>query len=180
MNHALLLKKIKEKARQDARKRADPRFRRTMGFLVAKGFLQTNYLVPLTPNARIDVDEAIWAGKNVEPRILEVLPAAIARLGEHFDLDTVKHAALARIVAALRDRNVDAESFFDIPFQKVAMWADFPLKDGRVKTIARKKVMKTFRLTPITIETLRKIAEQFGCSETEALEQVVAHHKIYR
>ena len=47
-----------------------------MGFLVRKGFLHTNKTIPLNPNDHIDLSDAVWAGRVVEPRILEVLPAA--------------------------------------------------------------------------------------------------------
>ena len=61
----------------------DRRFRESMGFLVAKGFLKTNFPVPLLPNKRLRLEDVLWAGTHVEPRILEVLPAAVLRLEQH-------------------------------------------------------------------------------------------------
>ncbi len=72
-----ILKRIVAKAKVDAKMRKEPRFLKVMGFLVAKGFLDVNYPVPRLPNQRLLLEDAIWAGKNVEPRILEVLPAAL-------------------------------------------------------------------------------------------------------
>jgi len=54
-----------------------------MGFLVAKGFLYTNKKIPLNPNEHINLKDAIWAGRFVEPRILEVLPAAYERFKKY-------------------------------------------------------------------------------------------------
>lgn len=80
MSRSVLIKKIKQRAEDDKLKRKDIRFLKTMGFLVSKGFLKVNYNIPNLPNMRLHIEDAIWAGKNIEPRILEVLPAAVLRL----------------------------------------------------------------------------------------------------
>jgi hypothetical protein len=173
MNKEMLIKKIKEKAKQDQKKRRDPRFRETMGFLTAKGFLKANFNFPLLPNKRLHIEDAIWAGKNVEPRILEVLPAAVLRLGKHFDLDPIRDKELAQIVEQLRKREKTGKAFCEIPYDKIKIWADFPLRDKRVKSITEKKVVKNFRLLPSTAQKLRKLAEQQGCTETDIFERLI-------
>jgi hypothetical protein len=77
MNKQEILARAKKSAALNERNRKDQRYIKVMGFLVAKGFLYTNRPTPLLPNARIDVEDAIWAGQKVEPRILEVLPAGL-------------------------------------------------------------------------------------------------------
>ena len=79
MNKRAFIKKITAIAQQDKRRRLDPRYLKVMGFLVAKGFLYINKNIHLNPNGHINVKDAIWAGGFVEPRILEVLPAAYER-----------------------------------------------------------------------------------------------------
>ena len=79
MNKRVYIKKIKEIAQQDKGRRLDPRYLKVMGFLVAKGFLYINKKIHLNPNGHINLKDAIWAGRLVEPRILEVLPAAYER-----------------------------------------------------------------------------------------------------
>lgn len=81
-------------------------------FWLQKVFLQTNLEVALTPNKRLRIDDALWAGQNVEPRILEVLPAAVLRLERHFDLNAAKHKELAGVVMQLRKQQKDGDSFF--------------------------------------------------------------------
>lgn len=71
------LKKIRVKAEQNKLNRQDLRFKKTIGILKAKGLLQTNLDIPARTGLKIEVKDALWAGRNVEPRILEVLPAAI-------------------------------------------------------------------------------------------------------
>lgn len=174
MNQKDLLKKIKEKAKQDVKNRKDPRFLTIIGFLVGKGFLRVNYPVAEVHNKTIAIDDAIWAGLNVEPRILEVLPAAVLRLEKHFDLNADLHPALYDIVTALR-KKVDKDlAFHGIPFAKIKIWADFPLRDGRVKPVSEKKITKTFRIKPSTQEILKKMARQNSCTETEIFEKLIA------
>lgn len=171
MNREALLKKIKEKARQDKKNRRDPRFLNVLGFLVAKGFLQTNIDVRPAPNRHLRIEDALWAGQNVEPRILEVLPAAVLRLEKHFDLDPEKHEKLAQLVAQLRKGQEKGDAFYEIPYDKIKVWTRLPLKDGRMKAVAEKKVTKTFRIKPAALARLKEIAKKMNCTETEALER---------
>ncbi len=170
MTREMLIKKIRLKARQDRLKRKDLRFLDAMGFLVAKGFLRANYAVRPLPNKRIRIEDAIWAGKNVEPRILEVLPAAVLRLGKHFDLDPVLHKQLAGVVEQLRRSEKTGDAFCGIAYDKIRTWAELPLRDKRVKGASDKKVLKTFRLDRKLIGNLKKAASLKGCTETEILE----------
>ena len=173
MNKEALIAKIRQRARQDEGNRRDRRFLDTLGFLVAKGFLNTNMQVDLLPNKRLRVDDAIWAGENVEPRILEVLPAAVLRLGRYFDLEPLKHQELERTVVRLHRREEHGEPFRGIPYDKLKVWADLPLRDKRVKPVTEKKVMKTFRMDPRAVDRLRKIARERGCSEAAVLESLL-------
>ncbi len=59
------------------RQRRDPRYRRVLGRFVAAGLLNTNeQTVP--QRGAIRVADALWAGE-VEPRILELLPALLIK-----------------------------------------------------------------------------------------------------
>lgn len=168
-----LIRKIKRKSDLDRKNRKDSRFLDTMGFLMAKGFLRANFRVPLLPNKRLRVEDAIWAGLNVEPRILEVLPAAVLRLGKHFDFDAEVYPDLARLLGQLRARKEEGDAFFDVRYAKLRIWTEFPLKDGRVKSLAHKKVAKTFRLSPKALDRLKIISLAKGCTETESLESLI-------
>lgn len=171
-----IIQKIKIKAKRDRKNRLDPRFLDTMGFLVAKGFLRTNFNVQHMPNKRINIKDAIWAGQNVEPRILEVLPAAILRLEKHFDLKKDQYPMLEKILNMLQRNEEYGEAFFDIPYQKLKMWLNFPLRDKRTKAHEKKKLMRTFRLTPLAILKLKELANQKNCSEAAVLEEVLFKH----
>lgn len=173
MNKKVLLRKIKEKAEDDKNNRKDPRFLHIMGLLVAKGFLQTNYSIRPLPNKKVCLEDAIWAGKNVEPRILEVLPAATLRLHKHFDMDINKYPELAHVIDQLRKHQKHGDPFLGMAYDKIKIWADFPLKDRRVKTTTNKKITKTFRLKLETVLALKQFAEKWSCTETEVLERKI-------
>jgi len=173
MNTDDAIKKIRKKAKADKRKRRDPRFLDTMGLLVAKGFLATNYDILPKPNIRINIDDAIWAGKNFEPRILEVLPAAVVRLKRHFLIVENEHEDLLDLVGQLKKREKRGNDFFGIEYRKLRRWAEAPLLDKRVKAISEYKIVKTFRLNPELLDELKKFATKNNVSETEALEGLV-------
>jgi hypothetical protein len=131
----------------------------------------------LAPNKRLRIDDAILAGQNVEPRILEVLPAAVLRLGRHFDLDPGKHADLTRTVTQLRTRQDRGEEFQGIPYTKLKVWAEIPFPDRRVKPAAEKKVTKTFRLHPPGSRSPSGKAQVRRTTETAILESLITERR---
>ncbi len=168
-----ILKEIKKAASVDARKRKDLRYLATLAFLVKNGFLKTNQDVLKFYRPRISVSDAIWAGENVEPRILEVLPAAILRLKRRFIIETDVLELIHGAVAALQEAGTTGIDFFNIPFKKYSQWMNLPLTDRRTKTISQKKVMKSFRLSPAAIKSLQKLSAQLDLSSTETLEKIL-------
>jgi hypothetical protein len=173
MNREETLKRIRDAARKDKRRRTDPRYRTTIGFLVAKGFLDTNEAVARIPNQRIKIADAIWAGTHVEPRILEVLPAAILRLPRHFDLSRERHPELIALVEKLRRGETNGPNLWKIPYKKFAYWTSLPLPDRRTKLPNERRIVKTFRLKPESIARLQALCTALGCNATEALETVL-------
>lgn len=168
-----LLKRIVTKAKADARKRKDPRFLNTMGFLVAKGFLGANYPLPRLPNKKLFIEDAVWAGKNLEPRILEVLPAAVLRLGAHFNYNPKTHLELAGVIRALKRDQAKGPEFYGVPYAKIKVWMGLPLADRRTKQPGEKKVPRTFRLAPAAAKKLKELAKNSDCTETEFLERKI-------
>lgn len=169
-------KRLRELAKIDEKNRNDPRFLDTMGFLVAKGLLGYNRPIAEKPNAKLDLRTAIWAGKNVEPRILEVLPAAFARFERHFLVPAKPNADEQRLIEirkAIHTKTVDFPDFDGIPYTKYKIWLDLPLRDRRTRTLSARKRMKTFRLRPEAIDRLAEIAANREMSEAEVLEELI-------
>lgn len=174
MKKADLIKKIRNQAKRDQKLRRDPRHLNAMGLLLAKGLLHTNQVILPTPNKRITIRDALWAGTWVEPRILEVLPAAVIRFKNHFDIQNLpQFEDLHLVITALINQDAIGPDFMGIPYEKLKVWVEFKLPDQRLKLPSERKKLKTFRLDPKAIETLKSIAIANSCTETEALEKLI-------
>ncbi len=172
-------KRFRALAARNAIDRKDPRFLDAMGFLMAKGLLGYNRPIPEKPNAKLDLRATIWAGQNVEPRILEVLPAAFARLERHFIIPNhpnTNERQIIEIREMLKTKREDLPDFLGIPFKKYKVWLDFPLRDGRTRTLSERKRMKAFRLRPETIKRLSLRAAEREMSEAEILEELIGKY----
>jgi hypothetical protein len=178
LNKEALIEKIIKFAQQDKQRRIDQRYLKVMGFLVAKGFLYSNKEIPLSPNEHINLKDAVWAGHFVEPRILEVLPAAYERFKKHFsgDADTIEK--LEQIIDCIKQPDNHEIDFYGISIEKIKPWFFIRLRDGRSKPLDKRKVSKTFRFKPQTIEVLKKLKSETGQSETEILENLIAASKM--
>lgn len=174
MKNKALIEKINRLAEQDKKRRQDPRYLKVMGFLISKGFLHTNTVIPLCPNEHIILKDAIWAGRNVEPRILEVLPAAYERFKKHFSGDANTVEKLEQIINCIKEKGNREIDFFSISIEKMKPWFFIKLRDGRSKSLDQRKISKTYRFKPKTIEKLKKLRVQTGQSETEILEKLIA------
>jgi hypothetical protein len=173
------LRRIEELTKDTNRKREDPRFKNIMGFLLAKGLLGYNRPLRKTPNARIPIVDALWAGRNIEPRILEVLPAAIARLPGHFVKNARPGPEETRILeaAARLAKGEEGPEIFGIPYAKYRIWMDLPLKDLRTKLPTEKKRLKTFRLSADSISLLKLAANREKRTEVEILQRLIGSLK---
>ena len=174
MKNNTLIEKFTELANQDKKQRQDLRYLKVIGFLVAKGFLYTNTQIPLVPNEHLNLEDAVWAGRFVEPRILEVLPAAYERFKSHFYGDRETVEKIAKIIDCIKREDDDKIDFYGISIEKMRPWFLIRLHDGRSKPMNERKVSKTFRFKPETIKKIKKIKSQTGQSETEILENLVA------
>lgn len=173
MKNKELLAKIKKAAEKDKAKRRDVRYLRAMAFLVKKGFLRANQNFEKWYLGRLIITDAIWAGENLEPRILEVLPAAVLRLPKEFILNDKTPKELLNAIDALKNNKENGPRFYGIEYKKYKVWLDLPLKDKRTKPVVEKKIMKSFRLTPAAIEKLKLRQKETGLSGAEIIESLL-------
>jgi len=169
-------KKLDLLARRNEKLRQDPRFLNVMGFLVAKGLLGYNRPITPKPNAKIEVRDAVWAGTHIEPRILEVLPAAFIRFERHFQIrknPDQDERRLLEIRRAIQGKMEEVPPFAEIPFKKFGIWLDFALSDKRTVPVSERKRLKSFRLRPDAIERLTAIAARRKMSEADILEELI-------
>lgn len=174
MNTKSLIEQIKISALKDNKNRADIRYKMAIAFLVRKGFLKTNTNFDNYYQAKMRVKDLIWAGLNAEPRILEVLPAAAARLPRAFIYDSSKNTELLqKVILDLKENNAQGTDFLTIPYGKIKVWMNLSLNDGRTKTTESKKIMRTFRLTPETVRKMELLKKKTGITESAIIENLI-------
>jgi hypothetical protein len=98
-DHADFIARAELRLRRIERARRDPRFSRVLGRLIQAGHLRTNFEVEPNETA-IRVADALWAGE-VEPRILELLPALLVNAPSLFEDAADTPDDLAEVVQSL-------------------------------------------------------------------------------
>lgn len=158
-------RKIQARARKKVQelraRRLDRRYQAVMGRFVREGLLVVNH--PVAENAEpVAIADVLWAGE-VEPRLLELLPALIVKRPGLFSDVTPLPADLAGAVAELR-RDREPPTFRGIPGRDVHRWLTRVGRKGKVP--AR---LKAFRFTPEDQRLLEHLAEKLGATETEVI-----------
>jgi hypothetical protein len=143
----------------------DPRYARVVGRLRGLGLLVTNFELD-DPGGPIRIADALWAG-NLEPRILELLPALVVKAPSTFEDVRELPSDLGAAVRALRRGEVPAD-FRGIPGAAVARWLP---RVGRREKLP--SCMKTFRLRHDDLQLLRNLASALELSETDVVRRAL-------
>jgi len=147
------------------RQRRDPRYRRVLGRFVAAGLLSTNdETVP--QRGAIRLADALWAGE-VEPRILELLPALLIKKPSFFEDRTALPDDLARVVRALRRGEVPAE-FRGIPGADLARWLPRLGRSG-----AAPSRLRCFRFSAEESRLLSQLSRELDTTEVAVLRRAL-------
>lgn len=145
-------------------KRNDPRYRRAIGALVKAGLLTSNHDVP-APAKPPRLGDALFAAE-VEPRVLELLPAVVIKLPEL--LPKRLPDDLHEVVDAVA-RGLELPDFRGVPASRYLPWIERTGRPGRGRA-----VMRSFRLKPRDLERLRVLKQRLGArSETEVLRRAL-------
>ena len=168
------IKRVKEKAEQNKLNRKDVRFKKAIAFLKGKGLLDTNLPIKAGTGTKVELRDIIWAGRMVEPRILEVLPAAILHYRNNFLGFDKLPEELNQVLKAIRNDEANGPTFEGIPYEKLRHWANIQLKDGRTKPVNEKKVAKFLTLYPRHINKLQAlVAKGKFRDQTSAIEAAI-------
>lgn len=168
----LILEKIFKQAKLDELRRKDPRYLRTMSFLVKKGVLISNKNYDQWYRGKLYFKDALWTGKNLEPRVLEVLPAVALRLPKEIIYNDVPKAFL-NAVEAMKNNKAKGPDFMGVPYLKYKVWLNLKLNDKRTKPLNQKKIMKSFRLSPSCITKLEDKIKETGMSGSQIIESLL-------
>jgi len=143
------------------RKRRDPRYRRVLGRLTQAGLLSASEAFEPHRNA-LTISDVLWAGE-VEPRVLEILPALVVKRPALFKSIGDLPPDLAEVVTALR-RNEAAPDFRGLPGEAIARWV--PLVGHRNK---RPSQLRSFRLQADDVALLAELSTRLEISQTDAI-----------
>jgi hypothetical protein len=147
------------------RQRLDPRYRRVLGRFVAAGLLNTNDQT-IAQRGAIRIADALWAGE-VEPRILELLPALLIKKPSFFEDRTALPADLAQVVRTLRRGEIPSE-FRGIPGADLARWLP---RLGRSGTAPSR--LRCFRFSAEESRLLLHLSRELHTSEVAVLRRAL-------
>jgi hypothetical protein len=147
----------------------NPKAQKILGFLHAKNLLWARNTKPVHL-AKIPILDAIWVGTHIEPRVLEVLPAALLHYPKTFLLMNQIPEDFKKIVENIRKGNPAGPDYKGILYKDMFRWANFRLKDQRTKKQNEKKLNITFRIRENHKAKLRQIAKKQNITITTLLE----------
>jgi hypothetical protein len=119
----------------------------------------------------VRLSDLLFAGE-VEPRVLELVPALVLKRARVVHLPKQLPKDLDAVVTAVR-HGQEPPSFRGVPPSAYMPWIERLGRAGRGKT-----VMRSFRLRPEDLRRLRELREQIGAaSETEVLREALASYE---
>lgn len=142
------------------------------GFLAAKGLLLVEG-VPLRPMAKLNIKDVLRVGQEIEPRVLEVLPAALLHFPRSFTNQKAIPEKLAQVIDLIRRGENTGPDLAGIKYKDMKQWANIPLKDSRIVPVDQKRIMKSIRLKKSTLKVLADKAASRGMNETEFIESLI-------
>jgi hypothetical protein len=150
----------------------DPRAQRVLGFFMAKGLL-VGQEVPRRGDVKLNLDDVLWVADRVEPRVLEVLPAAMIHFPRTFLATAQAPDDLADVIRAIKAGDEQGPDFRGMRFRAMRKWANRATKDKRTKPLSQIKRNKTLRLSPEALHALESGAENAGVSQTQFIERLL-------
>lgn len=146
-------------------------YERVVGILSGLGFLIAPGVVPL-PQSKVDFEDALEIGLNIEPRVLEVLPAAVLSFPGSFRHFEKAPDGFKQIVQALKSGK-EGPDFHGITFSKFFEAANRPIRNRKRKVVTERRISKTFRFSPNTIQSMIRRAREKNLDYTMYIEQLI-------
>ncbi|MCM0606692.1 MAG: hypothetical protein KA715_11425 [Xanthomonadaceae bacterium] len=158
-------KELIQRAKQNALKREklffDIRTQRVLGKLVHKKLMLVPNVFPY--RGLTFLEDALWVGENVEPRVLELLPAILLKLPHLFVTLQDLPQDLKKVIDEIKG-GVAETQFRGVEPEKYLYW---------IAKIGRKDVhpakLKTFRFMQDDIKTLAELVRMTGETEAQIL-----------
>ena len=145
---------------------------RVIGFLVAKGLLIAPSVKPMS-SVKIKISDAVNTGLTFEPRVLEVLPAALLHFPRSFLGYDDMPEQLKQVLACIRRGDESGPSIAGIPYSAMLRWANEPLPDKRTRPEKERRITKAFRLKKSTLDRLLRGAQKARMSQAAYIEKLL-------
>lgn len=142
------------------------------GFLVAKGLLLAEG-VPTKPMAKLNLKDVMRVGLEIEPRVLEVLPAALLHFPRSFTNQKALPEKVRMVVDHIKRGERVGPDLAGIKYSDMRRWANTEMKDNRVVPTDERRVMKSIRLRKSTLTVLKEKAKSAKMTETEMIERLI-------
>lgn len=150
------------------------RYKNVMGFFLNKSLLKSNREIKPVSN-KISIKDVLLIGESVEPRVLELLPAAILHFPKSFtDLDKIPHE-LANIIKLIKSNSLIGPEYKSVDYATFKKWAEFQFKDGRVKPESMKRVTCSLRLSKKSYQKLKQLSRDRGLTMSAIVEELILH-----
>ncbi len=117
-------------------------------------------------NKKLHLIDAIWVGQNIEPRVIELLPAIC--LKQPGMLITKNYPTeLKNAMNMFVHNNFDGD-YLEAPLVKCNQWVTFVGKKGKTPSL-----LKNFRLHKSDIDLLKKLSKKKGISEAQVIREAL-------
>lgn len=149
----------------------DRRFRRTLRFFAAKGYIQTALPPALAYRQKISTKDLLWSCEHVEPRLYQLIPAALLRFEGHFEPFGEWPPELQRMTESLKndlDQPVSWQGFSD---SVIKGWLSFPTGDRRSRRAGSKII--SLRIKTETCRFLDLYCEERKIDRTEGIHRAI-------
>lgn len=163
MTRNALIEKAKKKARVLRELRTDARYLKTVGKLKKEGLLEVHDVPDY--RGQVFLEDALWAGE-IEPRILELLPAILVRRPAFFAFLSLP-ADLEQVVREIKAGHPKTP-YRGIAAEKYGQWVSFV---GKRELLP--KVMRSFRMSLDDSRLLDRLSEKTSSSRAEIIHKAL-------
>lgn len=162
-----ILKKAKRKAMRLKKLRKDPRYQEVIGRLVFERLIDAPEVQ--ARNYKLHLEDMLWVGENIEPRVLELLPAILIK-APRIVYKQILPEDLRKIKNDLA-RGITEGEFRGIPVKNCDQWIPTAGKKGK-----RPSVRKVFYLPNEDISKLAKQSRKEKVSEAEIIRRALENY----
>jgi hypothetical protein len=150
----------------------DEKLKNIFGFFVNKGLLYGDVKKPVS-TFKIEIEDIFYIGENIEPRVLEVFPAALIHFPKTFIGKSKIPKEMNEIIKNIKKNKKTGPNYKHIEYKNMYRWAQKNLNDKRTRKLEDIKVNKTFRFKPDVYKKLREKSKDQNISATELLEKLI-------